>query len=184
MAHLAIAACSDGGSLLSSPKNVSLTPASQSSSSPDEMVDSIRCNNPFTSAVLRCQFSVLKANTVSARIPSSWHRMATFLSVFAPASWPSAQDCIPFCFAHLRLPSNIIATCCGSDAVGMSGTVAPFCLSVPLSDISCRRGRGWRILRTIGFKFSLSSTPTRSKVVIVVTALLYCARLKRAGWEN
>ena len=66
-----------------------------------------------TSSAGRPQFSLEKANSVSAPMPRCVHSSTHMRTGFSPALWP-APRVSPRAAAQRPLPSMVMAMCCGS----------------------------------------------------------------------
>src|SRR5687768_1705612 len=96
-----------------SPSTRTRTPRSRSSSDSRAMYSSSRPMSASISVAGRCQFSRLKAKSVSTSTPASRQPATTSRTDFIPAWWPSGRGS-ERPVAQRPLPSMMTATCCGT----------------------------------------------------------------------
>ena len=94
------------------PENTTFTPSSNKNLNSFVNIVINRFISPFTSSSERLKFSVENANTDTYGISNFSICLHNFFNVLAPSLWPKL-GARPRFFAHLRLPSIIIATCLG-----------------------------------------------------------------------
>src|SRR5689334_5906649 len=110
-------ACSLTLSAWRSPMNRTRTLFLWRSSISRSMASRNSCIKLLTSTVGRCQFSLEKANSVSAPTPRFEHSSIHMRTGRTPSLWPEWRA-RPRASAHLPLPSMMMAMCCGMLTVG------------------------------------------------------------------
>src|SRR5688572_20879843 len=118
---------SAGASRTRSPMNRTRTALASSSATSRSSASRNNCIRRPTSPAGRCQFSLEKANRVSAPTPCLTASSIVVRTALAPARWPAARGS-ERCSAQRPLPSMITATCrgtarapdCCGTAAGMS----------------------------------------------------------------